>query len=116
MTDEQIMQRLEYKRGEIGVQVCIDHDLLDETINLVNRRNNLIEQLGNDVNRKYDLICKLEEEVETAKSEAIKEFVEKLTDKIFVYIKYVDVDGVVILNRILRMMEDIEKEMTEVQK
>ena len=50
------------------------------------------------------------------KSEAIKEFAERLTDKIFVYIKYVDVDGVVILNRIRRMMKDIEKEMMEVQK
>lgn len=49
------------------------------------------------------------------KSEAIKEFVEKLTDKISVYSKYVDVDGIVILNRIFRMIEDIEKEMTEVQ-
>lgn len=49
------------------------------------------------------------------KSEAIKEFAERLTDKIFVYIKYVDVDGVVILNRIRRMMKDIEKEMTEVE-
>lgn len=51
-----------------------------------------------------------------SKSEAIKEFVERLTDKIFVYIKYVDVDGVVILNRIRRMMKDIEKEMTEAHK
>lgn len=47
------------------------------------------------------------------KSEAIKEFAEKLTDKISVYSKYVDVDGIVILNRIFRMIEDIEKEMTE---
>lgn len=47
--------------------------------------------------------------------QAIKEFAEKLTDKISVYSKYVDVDGIVILNRIFRMIEDVEKEMTEVQ-
>lgn len=53
--------------------------------------------------------------IKTAKIEAMKEFVEKLTDKISVYSKYVDVDGIVILNRIFRMIEDIEKEMTEVE-
>lgn len=47
------------------------------------------------------------------KSEAIKEFAERLTDKISVYSKYVDVDGIVILNRIFRMIEDIVKEMTK---
>ncbi len=45
--------------------------------------------------------------------QAIKEFVKKLTDEISVYSKHVDVDGIVILNRIFRMIEDIEKEMTE---
>lgn len=48
------------------------------------------------------------------RNEAIKEFVGKLTDKISVYSNHVDVDGIVILNRIYRMIEDIEKEMTEV--
>lgn len=50
------------------------------------------------------------------RNEAIKEIVGKLTDKISVYSNHVDVDGIVILNRIFRMIEDIEKEMTEVQK
>ena len=50
------------------------------------------------------------------KSEATKDFVERLTDKISVYSKYVDVDGIVILNRIFRMIEDVEKEMTEEEK
>ena len=53
---------------------------------------------------------------EIIRLQAIKEFAEKLTDKISVYSNYVDVDGIVILNRIFRMIEDIEKEMTEVDK
>lgn len=50
---------------------------------------------------------------EIIRLQAIKDFAEKLTDKISVYSKYVDVDGIVILNRIFRMIEDIVKEMTE---
>lgn len=53
---------------------------------------------------------------EIIRLQAIKEFAEKLTDKISVYSNYVDVDGIVILNRIFRMIEDIEKEMTEEEK
>lgn len=127
MTDEQIIKALErcFTRG-FDESTCYEcpfytatakcaEDLRDSVLNLISRQNNLIEQLGNDVNRKYNLLCKMEEILRNLKSEAIKEFAEKLTDKISVYSKYVDVDGIVILNRIFRMIEDVEKEMTEVQ-
>lgn len=90
MTDEQIMQRLEFKRGEIGVQVCIDHDLLDETINLINRREAKIKRLEEQCadkerayNEEYCLRKELKTELKTTKSEAIKEFAEKLKKRFY---------------------------------
>ena len=70
---------------------------------LENQNTLLLKKKCKDINTARKII----------KSEAIKEFAEKLTDKISVYSKYVDVDGIVILNRIFRMIEDIEKEMTK---
>lgn len=40
------------------------------------------EQLGVDVDRKYNLICKLEEDLRDSKSNAIKEFAERLKLKL----------------------------------
>ena len=92
-------------------------------IDLINRQKAEIEELqrkvlmlypkGSSCSMQVEVSDRIEREI---KSEAIKEFAERLIDKIFTYTKYVDVDGVVILNRICRMMEDIEKEMTEEEK
>ena len=133
-TDEQIIKALECcftnDFGKTNCNKCAFYtatakcmdDMQNAVIDLINRQAAEIERLTakilvkdniNDYNTMQLRIAR--EELRTAKSEAIKEFAERLTDKISVYSKYVDVDGIVILNRIFRMIEDVEKEMTEVQ-
>lgn len=126
MTDNEIIKALErcFTRG-FDESTCYEcpfytatakcaEDLRDSVLNLISRQNNLIEQLGNDVNRKYNLLCKMEEILRNLKSEAIKEFAERLKrtsigleigdDKKF---KMTVVSTVAI--------DSIAKEMTEVQ-
>ena len=93
------------------------------SIEIINRQKSDIEGLTAKILAKDNInayntaqLRIARKELRTAKTEAIKKFAERLTDNISVYSKYVDFDGIVILNRIYRMIEDIEKEMTEVQK
>lgn len=87
MTDEQIIKALECCEASenkcddcpfYGVKEDCEVELPEEALDLIKRQNNLIEQLGNDVNRKYNLLCKMEEILRNLKSEAIKEFAERL--------------------------------------
>lgn len=55
-------------------------------------------------------ISKLIKEI---KSEAIKEFAERLKEIIYTHMDRVDVDDVVLLTRIDNSIEDLVKEMTE---
>lgn len=111
---EQIIKALEIAKGALS-DGDIDMETftaLNNAINFINRQKTENERLKKNIDglniftTNYTKVIRLQ---------AIKEFVEKLTDKISVYSKYVDVDGIVILNRIFRMIEDIEKEMTEVK-
>lgn len=118
MTDEQIMQRLEYKRREIGVRVCIDHDLLDETINLVNRYKAEIESLKQIIYEDSKEIIELhrrivfwQENLRSSKSETIKEFAERLKQKIW-YSGWCNFKMTITPEVITNLV----KEMTEVQK
>ena len=127
MTDEQIIKAFEeILKNQNNKLSLIERDVCGDVLSLAIRQKAEIERLkkkntilskmliqlfqdGLDENR--DLFKKeVEPEI---RNEAIKEFVEKLTDMISVYSKYVDVDGIVILNRIFRIIEYIEKEMTE---
>lgn len=102
MTEEQIIKAFEH---------C---NILHKCDNCPSLRDGGRVCLTPDIDKQLKKKCKdINTAREIIKSEAIKEFAEKLTDKISVYSKYVDVDGIVILNRIFRMIEDIEKEMTE---
>lgn len=124
MTDEQIIKKAkdEIERIERNT-TCVDIAVLSGIINLANRQKAEIKNLKQIIDEQDKEVIKLQNQIfwreylnyqlEKIKSEAIKEFAEKLTDKISVYSKYVDVDGIVILNRIFRMIEDIEKEMTK---
>ena len=53
------------------------------------------------------------EKVETAKSEAIKEFAERLKEIIYTHENRVDVDGIILLTRIDNSIDTLVKEMTE---
>lgn len=51
--------------------------------------------------------------IQHAKSEAIKEFAERLTESIYTLGNRVDVDGIVLLNRIVDDIDNLAKEMTD---
>lgn len=136
MTDEQIVKALECcKIGNCddcpfyGVKEDCEVELPEEALDLINRqkaenerledenytlknkieiRDNLIEQLGSDIDIKYNTIYTMREKLKNSKSEAIKEFAERL-------IRTADGDdeyGTVFVFNI----NDLVKEMTEVQK
>lgn len=102
--------------GELSIEIL---NRQEAEIERLKKKNTILSKnadtaFQDGLNENRDLFKKeVEPEI---RNEAIKEFVGKLTDKISVYSKYVDVDGIVILNRIYRMIEDTEKEMTEEQK
>ena len=57
----------------------------DENYTLKNKieiRDNLIEQLGSDIDIKYNTIYTMREKLKNSKSEAIKEFAERLKEKL----------------------------------
>ena len=120
MTDEQIIKALECCEASenkcddcpfYGVKEDCEVELPEEALDLIKRQNNLIEQLGNDVNRKYNLLCKMEEILRNLKSEAIKEFAERVK-------KYSFVDNLSLDGKETVYVDDINsiaKEMTEVQ-
>ena len=133
-TDEQIIKALECCSTDVQENPCpkcafynkhrCSTLMLNAASDIINRQKVKIKSLKKIINEQDKEVLKLQNRIifwrdylnyqpEKIKSEAIKEFAEKLTDKISVYSKYVDVDGIVILNRIFRMIEDIEKEMTE---
>lgn len=131
MTDEQIFEneiKCIIRRNECvcnGGSDCIKCDLLMDSeeivkcynraiknIDLTNYQKKEIERLKKNID---ELNIFTTNHIKVIRLQAIKEFVEKLTNKISIY-KYVDVDGIVILNRIFRMIEDIEKEVTEEEK
>lgn len=133
-TDEQIIKALECCSTDVQENPCpkcafynkhrCSTLMLNAASDIINRQKVKIKSLKQIINEQDKEVLKLQNRIifwrdylnyqpEKIKSEAIKEFAEKLTDKISVYSKYVDVDGIVILNRIFRMIEDIEKEMTE---
>ena len=110
MTDEQIMQRLEYKRGEIGVQVCIDHDLLDETINLINRREAVIKRLKTNID---GLNIFTTNYIKVIRLQAIKEFAERLKETAY---SYSDISGYRSTVVDADSIDNLVKEMMEVER
>lgn len=58
---------------------------------------------------------KLEKQVKLERREAIKEFAERLKEIIYTHENRVDVDGIILLTRIDNSIDNLVKEMTEVQ-
>lgn len=91
--------------------------LLNNTIYTINCQSMKIMQMQQEIK-----ILKAEQDnykewyfntVEQAESKAIKEFADKLRDKIDSYSLHVDCEGVETLNRLYRMIDSLVKEMTE---
>lgn len=88
-TDEQIIKALDCCHSELGNMCSIcplfdpDNDYCEDelhknTLNLINRQAAEIEQWKEEANRWQDAFCKVNEDLSTIKSEAIKEFAERL--------------------------------------
>ncbi|MBO5715545.1 MAG: hypothetical protein J6S23_04025 [Clostridia bacterium] len=84
--------------------------LMKQSLTLINRQKaeierleSLTEQLGNDVDVKLKYIYELEEQLKTAKVEAIKEFAERLKSRLIIY-TYINFNDVI---------DSLVKEMTE---
>ena len=89
MTDEQIIKAFEeISKNQNNKLSLIERAVCDNVLSLANRQKAEIErltdlsnQLGNDIDIKLNYIYDLEEKIETAKSEAIKEFADRLKEK-----------------------------------
>lgn len=89
--------------------------LEDENYTLKNKieiRDNLIEQLGSDIDIKYNTIYTMREKLKNSKSEAIKEFAERVKKHSFVDNLSLDGKETVYVDDI----DNLVKEMTEVEK
>lgn len=107
MTDEQIIKALRYCNG-VNCENCKALDFCD------------YQHPGRLARCAYAVIrrrqSKIEREVNQIKSEAIKEFAERLKEIIYTHENRVDVDGIVLLTRIDSSIDNLVKEMTEVDK
>lgn len=120
MTDSEIIKALEIcvnggkckdcainpHKGNYGYCTSL---ALKEALVLINRQKAEIEGLQKEVITLKEMFYNLQLE----KSEAIKEFANKVYDKIFSYSSFVDYDSVIMLNRLYEMIDDLVKEMTE---
>lgn len=136
LTDEQIIIALEccakqisncsqcsYRFNEDDKFDC-EEALGRDTIDLINRKNAKIEELKAEIERMENqntlLLKKKCKDINTArkitKSEAIKEFAERLKEIIYTHANRVDVDGVVLLTRIDNIIDNLVTEMMEEEK
>lgn len=91
---------------------------LKESHNTINRQAlelDISKAFHKEAVAERDFYChqmiRFESMFKTAKSEAIKEFVERLKEIIYTHMDRVDVDGVVLLNRIDDSIDNLVKEM-----
>ena len=97
--------------------------LEDENYTLKNKieiRDNLIEQLGSDIDIKYNTIYTMREKLKNLKSEAIKEFAERLKEKVKMYnsegVEEGDlIDDLLTVGETVEIIDKLVEEMTEVQ-
>lgn len=91
-----------------------DNEIIKALSDRINRQKAEIERLGNQNTLLLKKKCK---DVNTVrkiiKSEAIKEFAERLKEIIYTHSNRVDVDGIVLLTRIDNSIDKLVKEMTE---
>lgn len=125
MTDNEITKALEYCSTDIRENTCpkcafykkhrCSILMLNAVSDLINRQRIEIERMENQNTLLLKKKCK---DINTArkiiKSEAIKEFAERLDEMIYAtHGNIVDVDGIVLLNHIDDDINKLVKEMTE---
>ena len=87
-----------------------------DVIALINRKNEEIEQWKQEANRYQNLWCMAFDDIRTAKSEAIKEFAERLKETITNAINtYYNSNGggYYLAEDVIEDIDDLVKEMTE---
>lgn len=128
MTDNEIIRALECWSTPHGCTGCpfieqgcfdcgnIPMDISKNILDLINRQKAEIGKLTGEKIFYMDKYHEFAKTAECIKSEAIKEFADKLCDKIVSYSLHVDCEGVETLNRLYGMIDSLVKEMTEVEK
>lgn len=84
----------------------------DLQIERLQRKILMLYPKGSPCSMQVEVSDRLEHEI---KSEAVKEFAERLTENIYTLENRVDVDGIVLLNRIVDDIDNLIKEMTEAE-
>ena len=128
MTDEQIIKYWNEIDSEIinehgeEFDVYITMPVAKSTVDLINRQKAEVERLTAKIlvkdNVNYYNTAQLRiarEELRTAKSEAIKEFAERLKKSIYVRENGFDVSDIILLTRIDNSIDNLVKEKTEVE-
>lgn len=102
MTDKEIKQALECCGDETGLHWCVDCPSY-------NKENDLCqEELNRDA---LALINRLQAEIKQAKTEAIKEFAEKLINKLDATHDMVNLNQKIVVTDTINMVKRLEKEM-----
>lgn len=130
MTDEQIIKAVECCDCSKWCEDCPlkDNDyckdiLSHQAVDLINRQKAEIEELKSQMEfltGYNDILINADKAltgaIEICKSEAIKEFAERLKEIIYTHENRVDVEGIVLLTRIDNSIDNLVKEMTEEEK
>lgn len=114
MTDNEIIKALEC----CGRESCLScpyrdgkchqgNPMIRDARDLINRQKVEIEQLKEEANRYQNLYCMAVDDIETAKSEAIREFAERLKKKVYPFPCAVGVEYAVTV----RAMDDLVTNM-----
>ncbi len=135
-TDEQIIKAMECCSTDVQENPCpkcafynkhrCSTLMVNAVSDLISRYKAKNERLKQIINEQDKEILKLQNRIifwrknlnyqpEKIKSEAIKEFAERLKEIIYTHMDRIDVDGVVLLTRVDNSIDNLVKEMTEVQ-
>ena len=117
MTDEQIIKALEYCSTDVRENTypkCAFYKkhrcstlMLNAVSDLINRQKAEIEQWKEEADRWQNAFCKVNEDMSTIKFEAIKEFAERLKEKLQWDVEF---DNKLVFESDI---DDLVKEMTE---
>ena len=109
-TDEEIIKALECCK-DCCCKQCDEEPNFQEAIDLINRQKAEIERLEKVLNGRDQLVNALNKCYKQAKSEAVKEFAEKLKNEINIRTTYSREQD----KNVMRMIDNLVKEMTEVE-
>ena len=124
MTDEQIIKALEccHKFGDFGCGCCPLSDemgcrdeLKTSALFLINRQKAEIERLNKAIKGREQLVNTLNKCYKQAKSEAIKEFANRLKNSNGFYDSIRAIGNVDKMDCVVNCIDNLVKEMTEVQ-